>query len=92
MFPSLRHRNRNGFRQRHSASPIILILDLFEFYSITDSNADYYDMAVDTEEADMVHKIFFSAAIITAVLPVIWPVTTYPISLSAWSCCEISGR
>ena len=75
-----------------SASPIILISNLLDLYSIADIIADYYDTAVDTEEADMVHKIFFSAAIITAVLPVIWPVTTYPISLSAWSCCKISGR
>ena len=75
-----------------SASPSLFISNLLDLYSIADIIADYYDTAVNTEEADMVQKIFFSAAIITAVLPVIWPVTTYPISLSAWSCSKISGR
>jgi hypothetical protein len=75
-----------------SASPIILISNLLDLYSIADIIADYYDTAVNTEKAGMVHKIFFSAAVITAVLPVIWHVTTYPISLSAWSCYKISGR
>ena len=74
------------------ASPSLFISNLLDLYSIADIIADYYDTAVNTEKAGMVHKISFSAAIITAVLPVIWPVTTYPISLSAWSCCEISGR
>ena len=37
-------------------------------------------------------QIFFSAAIITAILPVISPVTAHPISLFAWSCCKISGH
>ena len=75
-----------------SASPIILISNLLDLYSIADIIADYYDTAVNTEKAGMVHKIFFSAAVITAVLPVIWHVATYPISLSAWSCYKISGR
>ena len=75
-----------------SASPIILTSNLVDLYSIADIIADYYDTAVNTEKAGMVHKIFFSAAVITAVLPVIWHVTTYPISLSAWSCYKISGR
>ena len=36
------------------ASPIIPILNLFDLYSITGINADYYDTAVDAEKADMV--------------------------------------
>ena len=75
-----------------SASPSISISDLLVFSSIPDIKAHSCDPPVITEEADMDDQIFFSAAIITAILPVIWPVTTHPISLFAWSCCKISGR
>ena len=69
-----------------SASPIILISNLLDLYSIADIIADYYDTAVNTEKAGMVNKISFSAAIITAVLPVIWPACY---DLSDFSVCLV---
>ena len=75
-----------------SASPIILISNLLDLYSIADIIADYYDTAVNTEKADMVHKIPFSVYLLCPGFSQIWLIQFLSVSPSSWSSSKISGH
>ena len=75
-----------------SASPSLFISNLLDLYSIADIIADYYDTAVNTEKADMVHKIPFSVYLLYPGFSQIWLIQFHSAPLPAWSSSKISGH